>query len=80
MIVYSSKTCGPCASLKKFLDHKGVEYRVLNIDENTVHADTVLRLTGKLIVPVSVIEGQPPITGLNYPGLTKALRETGLIS
>jgi glutaredoxin len=66
-------------SLKKFLDHKGVTYRVLDIDEDPIHAQTVLNLTGKLTVPVTVIEGQQPITGLNYSGISKALREAGLI-
>lgn len=79
MVVYSSKTCAPCASLKKFLDHKGVEYRVLNIDEDPIHAQTVQKLTGNLIVPVTVLEGHPPITGLNYMGITKMLKTAGLI-
>jgi glutaredoxin len=79
MIVYTSKTCAPCSSLKKFLDHKGVEYRLLDIDEDPVHAHTVLKLTGTLTVPVTVIEGHPPITGLNYSGIAKALKAEGLI-
>lgn len=79
MIIYSSKTCAPCSSLKKFLDHKGVAYRVLDIDADPVHAATVMKLTGRLVVPVTVLEGYPPITGLNYPGITKMLRSAGLI-
>lgn len=73
MIVYTSKTCAPCASLKKYLDHKGVEYRLLDIDEDPVHATTVIRLTGQLTVPVTVIEGHPPIIGLNYSAISKAI-------
>lgn len=73
MIVYSSERCAPCASLKKYLDHKGVNYRVLDIDEDPIHAATVLKLTGKLTVPVTVVEGHAPVVGLNYAAISKLI-------
>lgn len=72
MIVYSSDSCAPCISLKRYLDHKGVDYRILNADE-PIHAETLIKLTGKRIVPTTVIEGHPPIIGLNYSSIAKAL-------
>lgn len=72
MIVYSSETCAPCLSLKKYLDHKGIEYRVLDADEPE-HAAMLIQLTGRRVVPTTVIEGHPPIVGLNYGAINKAL-------
>lgn len=74
MIVYTSDTCAPCSSLKKYLNHKGYEYRELNADE-PIHADTLIRLTGRRVVPTTVIEGHPPIIGLNYAAINKALSD-----
>jgi glutaredoxin len=73
VIIYTSKTCGPCASLKKFYDHKGVEYQLRDI-ELPRWANAVVQATGQLIVPVSVI-GKHYITGLNYRAITEALNE-----
>lgn len=72
MIVFSSDSCAPCISLKRYLDHKGADYRVLDIEDKQ-HAETLMLLTGKLIVPVTVIEGHAPIIGLNYGAIAKAL-------
>lgn len=69
--IYSSETCGPCLSLKKFLDHKGVPYKIFDIKHKT-HADKVLKLTGSLVVPVTVIEGTP-VSGLNYRRISELL-------
>jgi len=69
--VYSSETCGPCLSLKKFLDHKGVPYKILDI-KHKVHADKVLKLTGSLVVPVTVINDEV-VTGLNYKRIGELL-------
>lgn len=74
MIVYSTESCQPCLSLKKYLDHKGVEYRTLDADKEP-HTSTLVRLTGRKIVPTVVIEGKPPIVGLNYSAIAKAIDE-----
>lgn len=74
VIVYSSKTCGPCLSLKKFLDHKGVNYEVRDIDASPTWANQVVKHTGQLIVPVTMINSKV-IRGLNYTALSEALRE-----
>lgn len=74
VIVWSSKTCGPCTSLKKFLDHKGVNYEVRDIDQSPLYANQVVKHTGQLIVPVTMINNKV-IGGLNYTALSEALRE-----
>lgn len=72
MIVYTSETCAPCVSLKKYLNHKGYNYRELNADLPE-HAEMLIRLTGKRVVPTVVIEGHNPIIGLNYGAINKAM-------
>lgn len=70
--VYSSETCAPCLSLKKYLDHKGVEYRVFDADTEP-HTSQLWALTGRKVVPTTIIEGRAPIVGLNYSAINTAL-------
>ena len=72
IIVYTSKSCGPCHSLKRYLDHKGVQYSVRDI-EHQKWADQVLKLTNQLIVPVTVIN-DVPVVGLNYSKIAELLK------
>lgn len=74
VVIYTSQTCGPCASLKKYLDHKAVAYMVRDINEHPRWAKIVHDLTGRLIVPVTVI-GDKVVSGLNYAAIAKALDE-----
>lgn len=71
VVVYTSKTCAPCGSLKKYLEHKGIDYTLRDI-ENPRWARTVQNLTGSLIVPVTVIDDHI-IQGLNYRGIAEAI-------
>lgn len=73
VVIYTSKTCGPCASLKKFFDNKGVEYQLRDIEQPR-WANAVVQATGQLIVPVTVI-GRNYITGLNYKAINESLAE-----
>ena len=54
--VYSTKTCGYCVMLKKWLDGKGVKYTNYNVDINPVAAQHMISLSGQLSVPFSTIE------------------------
>ena len=74
MVVYTSKTCAPCTSLKRFLDHKGYDYRILDIDDDAEHLVNLLKITGRKIVPTTIIEGHQPIVGLNYSAINKAMQ------
>lgn len=75
VIVWSSKTCAPCTSLYKYLDHKGIKYDVRDIDKSPVYANQVVKHTGSLIVPVTMINNRV-IRGLNYGAINEALRES----
>ena len=74
VIVWSSKTCGPCTSLKKYLDHKDINYEVRDIDQSPLYANQVVKHTGSLIVPVTMINNKI-IRGLNYGAINEAIRE-----
>ena len=54
--VYSTKTCGYCVMLKKFLDDKGVNYTNYSVDVNPIAAQYMISLSGQMSVPFSTIE------------------------
>lgn len=71
--IYSSDTCAPCSSLKKYLDRKKVEYRVFDADREP-HTSQLWQLTGRKVVPTTIVNGRV-IVGLNYSAIAEALRD-----
>lgn len=71
--VYSRTTCGPCKMLKKWLDSKGVDYSEKNIETNPEFSDELIKQTGMMTVPVTVVDGEV-IPGLNLAKLSSILR------
>lgn len=69
--VYTSESCVPCISLKRYLKSKGVFYTELDADKQE-NANQLIELTGRRVVPTTVIDGNV-ITGLNYGALARAL-------
>jgi arsenate reductase-like glutaredoxin family protein len=69
--IYSSPTCGPCITLKAYFDRQGIEYEVLNRDEEP-YTTQLLELCGDLYIPTTVI-GDRVIRGLNIPAIKEAL-------
>jgi len=76
--IYSTKTCGYCVMLKKWLDDKSVKYTVYNVDENPIAAQNMVRLSGQMGVPFSTIEYDngkvESILGFDRPKFEKALK------
>lgn len=54
--VYSTKTCGYCRMLKKWLDDKGIAYTNYSVDENPLAAQMMVMQSGQMGVPFSTIE------------------------
>ncbi len=54
--VYTTNTCAYCSMVKKWLDSKGVEYSVVNLDEQPEMQKHVFEKSGALTVPVTLIE------------------------
>ena len=75
--VFTTNTCAYCVMVKKFLDAKGHEYEVVNLDENPERQAEALEASGALTVPVTVVtkhdDSQEVIVGFNLARLAPAL-------
>ena len=76
--IYSAAWCRNCRVARQFLDTHGIEYTVVDVDQNPAASDEVLRHVGKRAIPQLVIDGewwQPyrPGGGLLYDELHERL-------
>lgn len=55
--IYATSWCPDCRRARKFLDTHGIEYTVIDVDENKQAADELVRRVGKRAVPQLVIDG-----------------------
>lgn len=54
--VFTTNTCAYCAMVKKWLDAKGVQYNVVNLDDNPEMQKEIYEKSGALTVPVTLVE------------------------
>ena len=54
--VFSFESCPYCVKVKRYLDSRGVEYEVHDIELNEEDAKECLRISGDLTVPVTTID------------------------
>lgn len=54
--VFTTNTCAYCAMVKKWLDSKGVNYEVVNLDEQPEKQKEIYEKSGALTVPVTLVE------------------------
>jgi len=54
--IFTTNTCAYCAMVKKYLDAKGKQYDVVNLDEQPSRQAEVLEMSGALTVPVTLVE------------------------
>ena len=74
--IYSTATCVFCKAEKAFLDEKGISYEVVMVDEDQKLADELLKASGGLSVPYTVIttgDKSEGILGFDQPRLIAAL-------
>lgn len=75
--VYTTSACAYCLMVKKYLESKGEEYKVVNLDEQPDQREHVAEISGSLTVPVTVVEKEAaePIVmvGWNPGKLSQAL-------
>lgn len=75
--VYTTTQCAYCLMVKKYLESKGEDYDVVNLDEHPEQREAVEKLSGAQTVPVTVIENEaadPVVTvGWNPGKLSQAL-------
>ncbi len=69
--IYSRPSCAPCKTLCYYLRKKGIEYTLLDADENR---EELLKYSNAPIVPVTVINnGEHVIEGLNLQRMAEVL-------
>ena len=74
--VYTRTTCAPCKALKMFLQHKGILYKEMNVDEHPEYEAEIQKLSGFMMVPTAIIrrgDEQSVISGYNPARLVSAL-------
>ena len=63
--VFSFQDCPFCQKLKRYLDARGVEYEVHDIELNEDDAKECQRISGDLAVPVTTIDGVNYVVGFD---------------
>lgn len=52
--IYTTNTCAYCAMVKKYLDSKGQNYHIVNLDEHPERRSEAYMVSGALTVPITV--------------------------
>ena len=71
--VFSFEGCPYCAKLKKYLDSRGVEYEVRDIELSEEAAVECQRISGDLTVPVTTIDGKNYVLGFDKAKIDELL-------
>ena len=76
--VFTTNTCSYCVMVKKFLDLKGQNYEVVNLDEHPERNQEAIDVSGgALTVPITVITqddgSQQAVVGYNLTQLAPAI-------
>ena len=75
--IFTTNTCAYCAMVKRYLDGKGVQYSVVNLDDEPHRQAEVLAKSGSLTVPVTLIENEDSteevVIGYNLSRLAPAV-------
>jgi glutaredoxin 3 len=76
--IYSTKTCAYCHMLKNWLDKKDIKYDDYSVDINPIAAQNMVRISGQMGVPFTVIEkddgSSAQILGFDRPKFEAVLK------
>lgn len=75
VIVYTSPTCPYCQMVKDFLSQKGISFVERDVSRNSSYAQELVRNTGQMGVPVTIIDGQV-VVGFDRGRLEQLTTET----
>ena len=73
--LYTTPGCADCAAVKRYLEHKGVEFQEKDVSTNPAWIDEMKEVSGVRIAPVTVV-GDRAFYGTfdrQKPGLEQAL-------
>ncbi len=75
--IFTTNTCSYCVMVKRFLDMKGKNYDVVNLDDNPERQAEAQAISGALTVPITVVtkqdDSQEVIVGYNLSKLAPAI-------
>ena len=75
--VFTTNSCAYCAMVKKWLDGKGVNYDIVNLDDQPEKQAEVYAKSGALTVPVTLVEqedgSEDVVIGFNLSKLAPAV-------
>lgn len=71
--VYSFEGCPWCDKVKRFLDARGVEYEVRDVEESEEAAKECQKISGDLAVPVTTIDGVNYVVGFDKKKIDELL-------
>jgi glutaredoxin-like YruB-family protein len=73
--VYTSPTCPYCNMVKEFLSRSGIAFKERDISRNPSYAQELVRNTGQMGVPVTIIDGQT-VVGFDRSRLEQLITQT----
>ena len=71
--VYSFESCPWCSKVKKYLDSKGVEYEVRDIELSQDAAQECMKISGDTMVPVTTVDGTNYVVGFDKEKIDQLL-------
>jgi glutaredoxin 3 len=77
--IYSADWCAFCHATKDYLDKKGVQYQVKDVDEDPTFAQEAINKSGQTGIPVVDIDGTI-IIGFDRPKIDHVLQEKKILS
>jgi len=75
--IFTTNTCSYCGMVKRYLDMKGMNYEVVNLDEHPERQQEAFNVSGALTVPITVVTKQDDtrevVIGYNLSRLAPAV-------
>ena len=75
--IFTTDTCASCAMVKKYLSAKGVNYDIVNLDQNPERQAEAMALSGVTTVPVTIVtkedDSREVVVGYNLAKLAPAV-------
>ena len=73
LTVFSFQECPYCQKLKRYLDSRGVEYEVRDIELSDEAREECEKISGDLTVPVTTIDGKNYVVGFDKKKIDELL-------